>query len=111
MIMLYFTPCALGALHPTISPSLKIRKRICYSFILFKIVCHFSMVTSQKNMLQYLWHGRVVAVAAPGFKKWGGQTCARSAHSEREARTDFFELLGSDFFLGKHVRGAHIASA
>ena len=41
----------------------------------------------------------------------GGQTCARSAHSEREARADFFELLGSDFFLGKHVRGAHIASA
>ena len=35
-------------LHPTISPSLK-RKRICYSFILFKIVCHFSMVTSQKH--------------------------------------------------------------
>ena len=29
---------------------------------------------------------------------WGGQTCARSAHSEREARADFFELLGSDFF-------------
>ena len=28
----------------------------------------------------------------------GGQTCARSAHSEREARADFFELLGSDFF-------------
>ena len=60
-------------LHPTISPSLK-RKRICYSFILFKIVCYFSMVTSQKHhyttslhlnihsllhMLQYLWHGRV----------------------------------------------------
>ena len=61
-------------LHPTISPSLK-RKRICYSFILFKIVCHFLMVTSQKHhytnkptsqysfiiayMLQYLWHGRV----------------------------------------------------
>ena len=35
-------------LHPTISPSLK-RKRICYHFILFKIVCHFSMVTSQKH--------------------------------------------------------------
>ena len=35
-------------LHPTISPSLK-RKRICYSFILFKIVCNFSMVTSQKH--------------------------------------------------------------
>ena len=34
--------------HVTISPSLK-RKRICYSFILFKIVCHFSMVTSQKH--------------------------------------------------------------
>ena len=61
-------------LHLMISPSLK-RKRICYSFILFKIVCHFSMVTSQKHhytqtslhlnihsllrMLQYLWHGRV----------------------------------------------------
>ena len=62
-------------LHPTISSSLK-RKRICYSFILFKIVCHFSMVTSQKHhytnkpiylnihsllrILQYLWHGRVI---------------------------------------------------
>ena len=52
--------------------------------------------------------GVVLTVAAPGFKKWGarrgqrlimgGQTCARSAHSEREARADFFELLGSDFF-------------
>ena len=31
----------------------------------------------------------------------GGQTCARSAHSEREARADFFELLGSDFFFGQ----------
>ena len=68
-------------LHPTISPSLK-RKRICHSFILFQIVCNFSMVTSFFNgyftktslhkqayihlnihsllrMLQYLWHGRV----------------------------------------------------
>ena len=35
-------------LHPTISPSLK-RKRICYAFILFKVVCHFSMVNSQKH--------------------------------------------------------------
>ena len=59
-------------LHPTISPTLK-KKRICYSFIL--LVCHISMVTSQKHhytnkptsqysfiiayMLQYLWHGRV----------------------------------------------------
>ena len=42
----------------------------------------------------------ILPVAAPGFKKWGGkkgqrlimggQTCARSAHSEREARADFF---------------------
>ena len=31
----------------------------------------------------------------------GGKTCARSAHSEREARADFFELLGSDFFFGQ----------
>ena len=31
-----------------LQPSLK-RKRICYSFILFKIVCHFSMVTSQEH--------------------------------------------------------------
>ena len=31
----------------------------------------------------------------------GGQTCARSAHSEREARADLFELLGSDFFFGQ----------
>ena len=56
---------------------------------------------------------------------WGGQTCARSAHSEREARADFFfgqtcarsahseRVSASRFFLGggKHVRGAHIASA
>ena len=60
-------------LHPTISPSLK-RKRICYSFILFKIVCHFQWllhkniitqtslhlnIYSLLRMLQYLWHGRV----------------------------------------------------
>ena len=48
-------------------------------------------------------------VAAPGFKKWGGkkgatidygggQTCARSAHSEREARADFFWIAGVRFF-------------
>ena len=38
----------------------------------------------------------------------GGQTCARSAHSEREARADFFELLGSDFFGGQTcARSAH----
>ena len=55
-------------LHPTISPSLK-RKRICYSFILFKVLCHFPMVHrniitqtslhlnihSLLRMLQYLW--------------------------------------------------------
>ena len=35
-------------LHPTIYPSLK-RKIICYSLILFRIVCHLSMVTSQKH--------------------------------------------------------------
>ena len=35
-------------LHPTISPSLK-RKRICYSFILSKLVYHFTMVTLQKH--------------------------------------------------------------
>ena len=60
-------------LHTTISPSLK-RKRICYSFILFKMVCHFQWllhkniitqtslhlnVHSLLRMLQYLWHGRV----------------------------------------------------
>ena len=42
------------------------------------------------------------------FNCWGpiffGQTCARSAHSERVSASRFF--LG-----GKHVRGAHIASA
>ena len=53
----------------------------------------------------------IAPVAAPGLKSgggggggqeggqrliMGGQTCARSA---------------SQFFLGKHVRGAHIASA
>ena len=44
-----FYPMCLGRpCIPTISPSLK-RKRICYSFLLFKIVCHFSMVTSQKH--------------------------------------------------------------
>ena len=74
-------------LHPTISPSLK-RKLgyICYSFILFKIVCHFSMDTSQKHhytnkptwlvhlnihsllrMLQYLWHGRIYIGGLNGF--------------------------------------------
>ena len=37
-------------LHPTISPSLK-RKKICYSIILCKIVCNFSMVISQKTSL------------------------------------------------------------
>ena len=37
----------------------------------------------------------------------GGQTCARSAHSEREARADFFELLGSDFFGQTCARSAH----
>ena len=40
---------------------------------------------------------------------WGpiffGQTCARSAHSERVSASRFF------FGGGKHVRGAHIASA
>ena len=44
---------------------------------------------------------------APGFKKWGGKKGATidygganmCAYSEREARADFFELLGSDFFL------------
>ena len=35
-------------LHLTISPSLK-RKRICYSFILSKLVYHFTMVTLQKH--------------------------------------------------------------
>ena len=61
----------------------------------------------------------------------GGETCARSAHSEREARADFLNCWGPIFFGqtcarsahservsasrffggGKHVRGAHIASA
>ena len=37
-------------LHPAISQPLK-RKRICYSFILFKIVYHVTMVTSQKHYM------------------------------------------------------------
>ena len=49
IIVCYILPHVPWApLHPTISPSLK-RKRICYSFILFKVVCHFSMVNSQKH--------------------------------------------------------------
>ena len=40
---------------------------------------------------------------------WGpiffGQTCAQSAHSEPRKREPIF------FWGGKHVRGAHIASA
>ena len=42
------TPMPWARLHPTISPSLK-RKRICYSFILCKLVYHFTMVTLQKH--------------------------------------------------------------
>ena len=42
------TPMHWARLHPTISPSLKI-KRICYSFILSKLVYHFTMVTLQKH--------------------------------------------------------------
>ena len=42
------TPMPWARLHPTISPSLK-RKRICYSFILSKLVYHFTMVTLQKH--------------------------------------------------------------
>ena len=58
-------------------------------------------------------HVRVAHIASakrePIFLNcWGpiffGQTCARSAHSERVSASRFF--LG-----GKHVRGAHIASA
>ena len=42
------TPMPWARLHPTISPSLK-RTRICYSFILSKLVYHFTMVTLQKH--------------------------------------------------------------
>ena len=42
------TPMPWARLHPTISPSLK-RKRICYSFILSKLVYHLTMVTLQKH--------------------------------------------------------------
>ena len=70
-------PLSWARLHLTIFPPLK-RKRICYSFILCKIVCHFPMVTSQRHhytnkpiqlnihvhllllMLQYLWPRRVL---------------------------------------------------
>ena len=52
-------------------------------------------------------------MAAPGFEKWGGleggndllwgDKVVRVAHIfEREARADFFELQGSDFF-GAHM--------
>ena len=48
----------------------------------------------------------------------GGQTCARSAHSERVAHIAsakrepiFLNCWGPIFFWAKHVRGAHIASA
>ena len=41
-------PTPWARLHPTISPSLK-RKRICYSFILSKLVYHFTMVTLQEH--------------------------------------------------------------
>ena len=69
------TPMPWARLHPTISPSLK-RKKICYSFILSKLVYHFTMVTLQKHhymnnpttkkCIHYceccntlIWHGRV----------------------------------------------------
>ena len=67
------TPMPWARLHPTISPSLK-RKRICYSFILSKLVYHLQWllckniitrttlqlkIHSLLRMLQYLWHGRV----------------------------------------------------
>ena len=42
------TPVPWARLHLTISPSLK-RKSICYSFILYKLVDHFTMVTLQKH--------------------------------------------------------------
>ena len=70
----------------------------------------------QEGGNDWLWggkHVRVVHIASakrePIFLNcWGpiffGQTCARSAHSERVSASRFF--LG-----GKHVRGAHIASA
>ena len=49
MIMLYFMPCALGAPASDDLSVFEKKARICYSFILFKIVCYFSMVTSQKH--------------------------------------------------------------
>ena len=44
-----FYPMCLG--RPCIRRSLRLWKErgLCYSFILFNIVCHFSMVTSQKH--------------------------------------------------------------
>ena len=61
-----------ASLHPTIFPVLWKERGYAMSFIVFKMVCHFSMVTSQNiitqtslhlnihsllRMLQYLWHG------------------------------------------------------
>ena len=70
-------PMPWARLHPTISPSLK-RKRICYYFILFKMVCHFSMVTSQKHhytnkpITQYIliiaYVALLMAIYTPGWR-------------------------------------------
>ena len=50
-------------------------------------------------------HVRVAHIASAKREPiFYGQTCERSAHSERVSASRFF--LG-----GKHVRGAHIASA
>ena len=43
------TPMPWARLHPTISPSLKKKRIICYSFILSKLVYHFTMVTLHKH--------------------------------------------------------------
>ena len=85
------TPMPWARLHPTISVSLE-RKRICYSFILSKLVYHFTMVTLQKHyytnnpiqlkihsllcMLQYLWHGRVY-IMTPGFSRAAYTGCPK----------------------------------
>ena len=49
-------------------------------------------------------------VAAPGFKKWGGKKGATIDYGGANM-SRFFWIAGVWFFLGKHVRGAHIASA
>ena len=78
-------------------------------------------MAARKELLERIENGSK-AVAAPGFKKWGGKKGAtidygggkhvRVAHIASAKREPIFlNCWGPFFFLGKHVRGAHIASA